>query len=264
MLIAQICLAECCMSWNAFIQVVGPVYINCYFGLSKIFSFSLFQGEYWRGTQFTSMQCASNYLCNTNPLFFQFFQLLSLGLNFCLCHDLVRTIKSPFSPASRRQSWYMAVSWVAPIIMVIIIHAFKAPQNHEEQCQSCLYQYMYLRVVNGTLLTGAGNYILSIAMSAYILMAIYSVIFAYRRLERPGVSLEVRKMFLRKHYTYVFVFIFIWTIQLSQNYYLLFNPQSQPVLPPASTQSLYDFRLSALDWLSQMMGFRGLEAQRAA
>ena len=107
MLIAQICIAEGCMSWNAFVQVVGPVYINCYFGLSKIFAFSLFQGEYWRPHKnednLTSMQCASNYLCNTNPLFFQFFQLLSLMLNTCLCIDLVLTIKSPFSPAARRQ-----------------------------------------------------------------------------------------------------------------------------------------------------------------
>lgn len=62
-------------------------------------------------------------------------------------------------------------------------------------------------------------------MSTYILVAIYSVIFAYRRLERPGVSKEVRSMFLRKHYTYVAVFICIWTIQLSQNYYMLFNPK---------------------------------------
>lgn len=56
-------------------------------------------------------------------------------------------------------------------------------------------------------------------MSVYILVAIYSVIYAYRRLERPGVSKEVRSMFLKKHYVYVGVFIIIWSIQLTQNYF---------------------------------------------
>lgn len=119
------------MSWNAFVQVVGPVYINCYFGLSKILAFSLFQGETWRHTDLTSMQCASNYLCNTNPLFFQFFQLLSLMLNTCLCVDLVLTIKSPFSPAARRQQWYLALSWIVPFASVIIIHISKEKLNSE-------------------------------------------------------------------------------------------------------------------------------------
>ena len=33
MLIAFICIAEACMSYNAFIQVINPVYFACYFGL---------------------------------------------------------------------------------------------------------------------------------------------------------------------------------------------------------------------------------------
>jgi hypothetical protein len=69
------------------------------------------------------------------------------------------------------------------------------------------------------MITGIGNYILAFAMSVYILVAIYSVIYAYRRLERPGVSKEVRSMFLKKHYVYVGVFIIIWSIQLTQNYF---------------------------------------------
>jgi hypothetical protein len=69
------------------------------------------------------------------------------------------------------------------------------------------------------MITGIGNYILSFVMSIYILTACYSVIYAYRKLERPGVSKEVRSMFLKKHYIYVFVFLVIWIIQLGQNYW---------------------------------------------
>jgi hypothetical protein len=79
---------------------------------------------------------------------------------------------------------------------------------------SCLDSYFNNddRRVMGTMITGIGNYILSFVMSVYILVAIYSVIYAYRRLERPGVSKEVRTQFLRKHYVYVGVFIGIWVI----------------------------------------------------
>ena len=68
--------------------------------------------------------------------------------------------------------------------------------------------------------------ILAYTLSIYIIVAIYSTVFAFRRLNRPGVSKEVRSMFLKKHLYYVIVFTAIWTIQLSQNYFTLFNPPS--------------------------------------
>ena len=74
------------------------------------------------------------------------------------------------------------------------------------------------------MINGAGNLVLAFALSIYIIVAIYSFVFAYRRLERPGVSKEARSMFLKKHLYYVFVLISLWTIQLSSNYFTLFNP----------------------------------------
>jgi hypothetical protein len=73
-----------------------------------------------------------------------------------------------------------------------------------------------------------GNLVLAFMLSIYILVAIYSFVFAYRKLERPGVSKEVRSMFLEKHLYYVVVFTIIWTIQLSSNYFTLFNPSTKP------------------------------------
>lgn len=44
MLIAYICMAEACMSYNALIQVVNPIYVSCYLGFDKIFKWTLWQG----------------------------------------------------------------------------------------------------------------------------------------------------------------------------------------------------------------------------
>lgn len=179
-------------------------------------------------------------------------------LNCCLCIDLILTIQSPFTPAGSRSKFYYGVSTIVPLVMVIIIHITRQQTETNDTCKSCLNLYdssSRSTVVRGTMITGIGNYILSFVMSVYILVAIYSVIYAYRRLERPGVSKEVRSMFLKKHSVYVFVFIGIWTIQLSQNYYQLFNPPN-----PATTgeqRSIYDYRVTALDTLSAKLGFRG-------
>ena len=69
---------------------------------------------------------------------------------------------------------------------------------------------------------------MAMILSIYIVVAIYSVVYSYRRLMRPGVSKEVRQMFFRKHFYYVVVFIILWTVQQSQNYFTLFNPETNP------------------------------------
>jgi hypothetical protein len=56
-------------------------------------------------------------------------------------------------------------------------------------------------------------------LSCYIVVAIYSTVYSYRRLHRPGVSTFVRTLFVKKHFLYVVVFIFIWMIQQSNNYF---------------------------------------------
>lgn len=94
-------------------------------------------------------------------------------------------------------------------------------------------------------------------MSGYILAAIYSVIYAYRRLERPGVSKEVRQMFLKKHFVYVIVFIILWTLQLSQNYYQLFNPVRPTVQSNSLLEAIFRPKANSIDWLSARLGFRG-------
>ena len=66
--------------------------------------------------------------------------------------------------------------------------------------------------------------ILGLALSILIFVGVQSIIMAYKRLARPGVSLEMRKLFLLKHALYVIVLIIIWILCLMYNYNHLFNP----------------------------------------
>ena len=65
---------------------------------------------------------------------------------------------------------------------------------------------------------------LSFNLSIYMLLGFYSIIFSCRRLFRPGVSLEMRKLFFSKYSLYVFALIILWQCQLLINYYELFRP----------------------------------------
>jgi len=47
-------------------------------------------------------------------------------------------------------------------------------------------------------------------------------VFAFRRLTRPGMSAEVRFVFIRKHIFYVSVFIILWTFSLAHAYFQIF------------------------------------------
>ena len=56
------------------------------------------------------------------------------------------------------------------------------------------------------------NVMLAMTLSVYIVVAVYSVVYSYRRLNRPGTSKEVRELFFKKHFYYVVVFTFIWAL----------------------------------------------------
>ena len=76
MLIAMICLAEACLSYNALFQVLDPVYISCYFGLEKLLAYTTkFTGNVIvkTATNVTQFQCSLNTLCYSNSIFFQGF-----------------------------------------------------------------------------------------------------------------------------------------------------------------------------------------------
>ena len=98
-------------------------------------------------------------------------------------------------------------------------------------------------------------------LSLYIVIAIYSTVYSYRRLNRPGVSAKVRALFLRKHFVYVCVFIAIWMIQQMNNYNSLFNPPAEKSANINSAEMMMSYPSKAgptagLHALGAYLGFR--------
>jgi hypothetical protein len=60
-------------------------------------------------------------------------------------------------------------------------------------------------------------------LTLYNLMALFSCVYAFRKLTRPGMSSEVKRLYILKHISYVGTFILIWTFYLAYSYFKLFN-----------------------------------------
>ena len=82
----------------------------------------------------------------------------------CLCIDLVLTIWYPFSVAKNRTKHYMSLSFI--ISMILTVGIFEYQKYGKE----------------------GDDLIVAIVLSIYIFIALYSVIFSWRRLNRPGMS----------------------------------------------------------------------------
>lgn len=73
--------------------------------------------------------------------------------------------------------------------------------------------------------------ILCSLLSLYILIALYSCIFASRRLDRKGINKVIRQKLLKKHYYYVAIFVIVWGAYLANAYYDLFYPGDKEDTP---------------------------------
>ena len=124
-LIAWICLAEACMSFNALVEVINPVFVICYFSFYRILGWTLFRDMSSEAEE----EYTTNQMCLSNQIFYAGFQLLSLTLNLCLCFDLILTIYDPFSPAYRRMKWYYLFSVSATLGLVFVIFGIDTAQN---------------------------------------------------------------------------------------------------------------------------------------
>jgi hypothetical protein len=238
------------MAYNALMQVINPVWISCYFGIDQILSFSLFNFT----PTFDKLWESLNALCWSNSLFFIFFQSVSLLLNLCLCIDLILTMYSPFTPGVSRTKWYYLLSTTVPFSLATFIVLTNDLYNDSSQ-GNCIHEFYNPHPLEGQDLAlvspmqSQGNLIMAMILSIYIVVAIFSTVYSYRRLKRPGVSQEVRSMFFRKHFLYVCFFIFLWTIQQSQNYFTLFNP-------PSYSETLHPNQMHYLDRLGLILGYR--------
>ena len=112
-LIAIICLVEAIMCWNALFSFLGPVNPICYFRLYQLYA--------WTSSTVGGPEDAFYVLVWSNEITMQFFQLMSLGFNLCLCIDLVLTLWSPFEVAKKRMTYYQLGSILVSTALVVII-----------------------------------------------------------------------------------------------------------------------------------------------
>lgn len=201
-LIARICIVEAIVCWSSYIRYIKAKYFLCYFQ-----SYSLF-GHLTGNSYYESFLI----MIWSNEIINNYFQLVSLCFNLFLCIDLILTLQSPFEVGSRRMFYYQLFSYIVPAAFTIQIWFNDEKSKYDG------------KIMDPQQFAVTTSIVLCISLSAYILVALYSIIFSLRRLNRPGVSREVRKLFQRKHTAYVSLFIVIWTVQLSSSYYHLFNP----------------------------------------
>lgn len=166
-----------------------------------------------------STRAACFTLCTFNRLIGSgFFSLMSLGMNICLCIDLYLTLKQPFNPAQRRLKFYVMGSVIFSASIILTMALYSAYNGGiEEMC----------RADTSTSAATLYNSILAICLSVYILIALFSVVYTGRMLSKPGISNNIKKLFLKKHILYVVGFITIWVITLSSAYRNLYKANTR-------------------------------------
>jgi len=198
---------------------------------------------------------AFNVLCFGHEIGFQYYQLACMILNACLCHDLMKTLSNPFEVARSRLPTYFFVSFSIPVLLLSIIWlvaVYPGGQRYPSLFYEERFQLEFLGEATRNKMEaidinhkfGARNLFnltLSFNLSIYMLLGFYSIIFSCRRLFRPGVSLEMRKLFFQKYSAYVFALIILWQCQLLVNYYELFRPDFAISKPTAITTRVTEY-----------------------
>ena len=112
-LIGFTCLSEAISSFNGVIYAMGTKTFIAYMDLNQLLSWTFFQNSEHYKTNL-------DHLIYSNDFFFEYFSLLTLALNTCLCIDLILTLKSPFTPAKKRMKLYLATSVILCIPLTFL------------------------------------------------------------------------------------------------------------------------------------------------
>lgn len=119
-LIAYICIVEAINCWSSLLRFLKTSTIICYFNLYTIFDYTRFKNP--KDCSKDQVQFETFLMLQwSNILLNNFFELLSLGLNTCLCIDLVLTLWSPFEVASRRMTFYQLSSVIGSFLLTLIM-----------------------------------------------------------------------------------------------------------------------------------------------
>jgi len=112
-----------------------------------------------------------------------------LWLNIFMALDLINSIKFPFRPKTSR---YYVLFTIASSFIV-----------------ACFQTMMYTRGFRWQTRLLAVWF--SLTSLIYLCSAVYSILYARRKLQRPGISREVRDLVFRRHIVQIVVFIFSYS-----------------------------------------------------
>lgn len=117
-LIAAICLVEALMTQSSYVQMnqITAPFTICYFGSYKLFSYSVF----FDAEEGNSMK-SYVVMCQSQEIIQQYFQIVSIFLNMCFCHDLIKTLENPFEVARTRTIRYFIFSFTWPALITFLI-----------------------------------------------------------------------------------------------------------------------------------------------
>ena len=166
------------MSWNQMFKFIGPALPVCSFRLYVPWTYTMFHTY--------NMLESFKFLLWMNELFSQFLQLMSLSQNAILCIDLVVTLGAPFEVAGKRMNYYNIICLVFSTLLTAINWTF---QDQKYYRQGDISKTVF----------SLNHMILAFSVTLYLMIAIYSVVFSSRRLNRPGMSKELRQLFSKKH-----------------------------------------------------------------
>ena len=200
-MIGYISLFEGIWWFHSIVWAISTMEFIDYFGLQYLLKYTI------------AFNLSTTDSCNTlwqiNQIVgYQFFQVMSLGMNIWLWVDLVLTLKEPFYPAKRRLKFYLLFSFI-----MALTSSLASIRKSSETCLS----------PDNAGKSSTQNTIFAISLSIYILISMFSVIYAARMLSRPGMSSDIRTMFMKKHMFYALSFIIIWSLMLLNAYDQLYN-----------------------------------------
>ena len=187
-LFMSVALLDAALFWN-----IGSINYICSAELNVLLIWSLGM-EYSLNVDYVLFQVVGNFYLFMNS----FLWSSSLVLNICLCIDLVKTVKYPFSMKDSRLRKYLIISFASGLLSGFErFYSIEYIKGHGEEDD-------IQRLVS----------ILVTCLSELALFAIFSVagifscVYAYLRLNKPGVSQEVRQLILRRHITYIIFYMF--------------------------------------------------------
>ena len=108
-----------------------------------------------------------------------FFYTAAVAVNICLCHDLIYCLRDPMrNPEGRYLIYFIFVTITATATGLTRVCSWK------QGIYGFMIQFMFF---------------------VYLIIAVASIIFAYRFVRKPGISQEARSLIVRIHITYIVV-----------------------------------------------------------